>query len=186
MRYIVGLDVDELLRQFVRKTQEVYMRENPGHKVEEVTAYDLAPFFQIGKGIYKFFDVDHAKEIYEEADPFPGASDFTYALNEAGFGVWIITNQRRGNEVYTLNWLEKNHIYYDRVLFVGEKDRVMVDALVDDSVEKLVNSAKNGFTAPIAIDRPWNQAWTGARAFGFADCFGKVINVLASRGGSLE
>lgn len=164
----IGLDVDELLRRFVDKTVEVYRREFPDHWVNPVTMYDLHPSFQIGRGIYNFFNVDHAREIYEDAEVFAGAVEFVDEIKSMGLKVLAITNQKRGNEAYTINFLDKHFgQLIDNILFLKEKEMVMVDMMVDDCTENLVRVSKNNHTIPIAISRSWNKDWQGYRCENF-------------------
>lgn len=163
----IVVDTDELLRQFVLQLQIQYAKDFPDDWTKEVTGYALDPFFQIGKGIVPYFNEYRAQEIYENAPPFDGAKLFVEELRK-NHEVWVASNQKQGNEIYTLKWYEKHAIEYDGLAFTRDKHLIKCDILIDDCTDNLLK-AQRAKIVPIAIARPWNTDWKGARAKSFKE-----------------
>lgn len=153
---IVAIDVDGVLRNFTDKLIEVYQRENPSHTVKPITAWDLSMFFHIGNDIWDFAFSKHAKEIFEDAHAYPGASSFTKHLIIMGHKIIIVTTQPRGNEVHTINWLIKNDIQYDSIAFTKDKHIIDADIFLDDSPDNIRKLREYGKFA-VVMRRPWNE-----------------------------
>lgn len=173
---LIKVDVDEVLRQFVKQLQRQYSIDFPNHFMDlNVTSYDLAPFFELGKDIRKYFNETRPKEIYTMAEAFMGAGHFMWLLQDAGHEVWAVSNQARGNEVFTLEWLYEKEIPCDSICFTRNKSALKGDVILDDCVDNL-RGAEKGCVA-IAMDRPWNQDWKGLRAKSLLHAF-EIIQSL--------
>lgn len=61
----------------------------------------------------------------------------------------------------TVNWLDKNNIFYHDICFVSKKDCINADILLDDAAHNLEHFSVNG--VGIAYDTPYNQMWNGLR-----------------------
>lgn len=169
---IIGVDIDEVLRMFVYQLQLQYKRDYPDHWMKEVTGYALDPFFQIGKEIVPYFNERRAQEIYTQAPAFLNAREFVEALME-NHDVWLISRQIMGNERFTFDWLEKEVIEYHSIAFTKDKQLIKCDILIDDCTDNLLK-AQRARIVPIAMARPWNRDWKGARA----NSFGDVLNAI--------
>ncbi len=169
------LDVDEVLRDFVGQLQRVYRSEFPEHVVKPITAWDLAQFFPIGKGIYPFAFEEHPQEIFGPVAPaYPGASEFVDELKLRGFRVQLATSQpNHATRIATLNWLDAHDIHFDALTFTSHKPDAHGQILVDDSMANLEDAALHGIRA-IAFDKPWNQEWRGERAVSYEEVLSLV------------
>lgn len=166
---VIGLDCDEVLRQFVKALQEKYHKDFPDHWMKPVTAWGLHPFFELGEKIYDYIWDAAVEEIFINAPPFPGAREFICDLQRLGHHVHIITAQpREPSRQATIIWFEKNNIPWDSFSFCSEKHRVDCDIYLDDRQETLEILKLHGKFA-VAMDRKWNEAWSGARVKSFKD-----------------
>jgi len=164
----IGIDIDGVLRDFCGQLKTVYNKVYPDHVISEITDYELSPFFPIGKDIYDFFQIRFPYEVFELAKPFPGAKEFVNSLRQNK--IVIITNQKRGNEIYTLNWLTMHGIYYDSIVFTKEKNIANIDVLIDDCDDNLKKA--NAF--PVCFAQNWNE-WSGIRTNDYKEII-KIIN----------
>jgi len=126
---------------------------------------------------------------------FDGAAQFTYQLMEEGYEVWLTTTRPYlrldGVDRDTREWLRRNEITYDKLLYDENKyhvmatrvDRDRVVGILDDEWQQLHN-AEAAFGAGRAIMRstPYNAAvgrdmWMGDRASRFSI----ALNLIANR-----
>ncbi|MBS3124558.1 hypothetical protein J4437_08085 [Candidatus Woesearchaeota archaeon] len=159
----IGIDIDGVIRDFFGKTEEVYFRKYPSHKLIRRDVYDISLWFPIGKEIYKFAFETHAKEIYTQSLLYENALDFMIKLRKNN-RVILVTNQpEKKLEGLTKEWLEIKDIPYDELIFTKDKSEFIGDCLLDDHTANLERVARVGNSKPICFDRPWNQDWKGPR-----------------------
>lgn len=163
----IGIDIDGVLRDFCGQLKHVYSKVYPDHVVGEITDYDLSQFFPIGKEIFDFFQIRFPYEVFELAKPYPGAKEFVNNLRSNK--IIMVTTQKRGNEIYTLNWLTMHGIYYDSIIFTKDKNIANIDILIDDCDDNL----KRVNIFPICFAQNWNE-WSGMRT----DNYKEIINII--------
>ena len=159
----IGIDIDGVIRDFVNKTEEVYFREYPSHKLIRRDVYDFSLWFPIGKEIFKFIYETYSKEIFTQAQPYENAFDFMIKLR-GGNCVILVTNQLTRNlEELTKKWLEIKNISYDKLMFTKDKSEFIGDYLLDDCTANLERIRQERNSIPVCFDQPWNQDWKGLR-----------------------
>lgn len=157
-----AIDIDGVLRDFVGSLLVQYAKDFPYHEVDHINEWDLHKFFPIGKSIYDYAFNVKAKEIFENAPMFPGAREFIDDLRVRGHHVCLLTQQPRGKEIHTLNWLYESGIPYDSIAFSAEKGLFDFELILDDAEHNLRAVRAAGKRA-ICFDRPYNQNWDGER-----------------------
>ena len=174
----IGLDIDGVLRDQVRAFTECYLKHYPEHRdqIKPVTAWDMHLFYPLGKEIYKKWFGEWVKECMEDAEPYDGAVEFVKALKALGHKVYLVTNQPRGTERYTLAWIDRHQFEHDGVFFCSNKRLIGVDMLLDDGEHNL-NAVDQFITTPVCFDQPWNQNWPMARVKSY-DEFLSVLPAL--------
>ncbi len=160
----LGIDIDGILRNFVSSVERVYKEHYPEHKVLDRSDYDLKTWFPIGGKIYDFVFKDNVKEIYLYAKSYPHAVRFMEYLGDLGYKVTIVTSQPNEDCIYyTKKWLEKNEVYYDKLIFESQKAEVKeIDVLLDDSTKNLNEFAETDRLA-VCMNRSWNKDYEGPR-----------------------
>lgn len=147
--------------------------------------YDINP----GRRLHEFMNVPHS--VYRECKlayrqgglkrfmpVYPGASELTRNIRNEGAEVWICTTRpylRLDNiDPDTREWLRRNGIYYDAVIFEGifHEDgtkvtkyedlvrQVGIDrivAAVDDLPEQTADAFSNGIKRVYIRSQPYNQ-----------------------------
>lgn len=165
MKFVIGVDIDGVLRNFDGSLARVYKAHYPEHVVREVSDWDIHKFYPIGDDIYRFAFEEHGNEILLEADPYQGAEWFIHELEGRGHRVIFVTTQPANLRHPTLSWLALNGFNDQQVCFLSDKGLARVDILLDDHIKNL-RSVKLD-TIPVAFDRPWNSSWDGERVHSF-------------------
>jgi hypothetical protein len=178
---IIGIDCDEVLREFCAALIKRYKKDFPARRVLPITKYELNTSFPDGPNMQDYFcSKGIAEEIYLGADLVPGAREFIWQLRLRGHRVHVVTCQPRKGEVdpcpLTMEWFARNQIPWDDMSFVKDKWKVDCDLYLDDSLYHLEPLRDHGKKA-IAMDRPWNQDWAGDRIHNF-DEFYKYLEQL--------
>src|SRR3989338_6545109 len=82
MKMKIGIDIDDVIRDFVGKLKEIYFREYPSHKLIKEDVWNMSLWFPIEKEIYKFAFETYAKEIYIQARTYENALEFLIKLRK--------------------------------------------------------------------------------------------------------
>ncbi|MFQ5772697.1 MAG: hypothetical protein ACE5HX_19335, partial [bacterium] len=129
----LGIDVDGVLRNFVTSLINNYKADFPGHVIRPITDWGLEKFFPLGEAIYDYMYRIRPEEIFRYASLYKGAKTMMVDLQGDGHKLWVLTNQPRGTEKYTLDWLQEFGIPYDQICFVDQKHLIDCDIYLDDS-----------------------------------------------------
>lgn len=164
-RFVFGIDIDGVLRNFDGSLARVYAREFPDHVVPEVSDWDLHKFYPIGDDIYHFAFELHGHQIMCDAEPYQGAKWFIREIERRYHRVVLVTTQPANLRESTLVWLRRRGLQDLQLCFLSDKGLANVDFLLDDHIKNL--NAVRIPTIPIAFDRPWNHAWLGERVHSF-------------------
>lgn len=169
---IVALDVDGTLgnyhKHFLSFAENWFGREMPD-------PLDINP----GMELYRFMGVTltqyrEAKLAFRQGGwkrwmpVYPGASELTLAIQEAGAEVWICTTRpylRLDNiDPDTREWLDRNGIMYNAVLFGDQKYTELkrqaykrVAAVLDDMPKMTWQAFRLGFAPVYLMDQPYNR-----------------------------
>ncbi len=176
----ISIDVDGVLRDFVGKLEEVFDRVypftcDPANWHIPVTKYDIAEFFSIGDEIHDFAFKDHAREIFLEAKPYPGAMEFMDKLFRDHTIIIATAQSNTSLIMYTTEWLDLHSIpYHEFYATLNGSKNVQADILLDDYTKNLVNFEGYGKGA-ICMDRPWNQDWKGHRVYTFEEFIDRYV-----------
>ena len=171
----VGIDLDEVVRDFVGSLNRWYAIDHPDHWIKEITEWNLAPFYPIGAGINEYAFEQRAKEILEGAEVCKGAIEMLEALKARGCEVWIINAPaRRGHELFACNWLAEHKIPYNHLAFTVKKYRIDCHVYLDDGQHNLEALRDSGKFA-VAWTKPWNKGWVGPRVSSY-DRFLELID----------
>lgn len=171
MKPVVALDIDGTLGDyhghFLRFAEQWYGRPMP--LAEENPGLPLHQFMKSSKEKYRRCKLAYRQGGMKRSMPvYPGASDLTRVIRKAGAQVWICTTrpylQLSNIDPDTREWLRRNRIQYDGVLYgqhkyrdlakeVGRENVVLV---ADDLPEMCTQAISQGFTT-VLRDQPYNQ-----------------------------
>ena len=167
----VGLDVDGVLRRWVEGAISTYKLDFPNDYVtpyEEWHDWELTNYFPDYKGnIKNYIFQSRAREIYVNSQVADGVHNFIQDLRSLGHKIIIVTAQKdKLLQDLTIEWLQKNEIYYDEIYFLMNKSEAPIDILLDDYIYNLDEvQSKNIYG--IAFYQPWNHSWHGMTIYSF-------------------
>jgi len=159
-RLTVAIDVDGVLRNNLQTMVDIYNKEfNDNKLVDDIKDFRTEVSFpkiesETGKTASYWLFQEHSKEMFLDAKPFECVREDIKRLRGIA-DVVIITYQKSFiNKKHTLEWLEKNGIEYDGLMFIKDKTKLICDYLVDDNDWNFLGSnAVHG----ILIDAPYNK-----------------------------
>ncbi len=178
MKQRIGIDVDGVLRDFCQalvRAIKTYHPEYIKDEYDETTEPTMEPesgmvtdwylennFNCTKKELQQIYWYDQAKWIMGNGRPFEeNVRTLKYWMKHINKEWVCITSQKEHARHYTLSWLGKHELNFDKVVFVKGSDKwqVDVDYLIDDSPAnynywKDGRQDEDGF---ILLDRPYNQ-----------------------------
>jgi len=178
MNQRIGIDVDGVLRDFCHGLVRAIKRYHPEYLkngYDETIVPTMEPesgmitdwylennFNCTKKELQQIYWYDQAKWIMGNGRPFEeNVRTLKYWMKHINKEWVCITSQKEHARHYTLSWLGKHELNFDKVVFVKGSDKwqVDVDYLIDDSPAnynywKDGRQDEDGF---ILLDRPYNQ-----------------------------
>jgi|GEM_PF-2050580 len=183
---IVFIDIDGVLRNFVAKMKEIFLRDFPHEHIIREDRYDLREWTSIKDRIFPWVtDTDSARIIFTEAPEHPRSMIvFLSWLNrsDGGFPKFFIVTHQIGLRVeWTRFWLKQRSIWgkipvfytFDKpgiMKFIIEQQNVITETMIeprhcillDDNIKELQGAEAIGIDT-LCIDRTWNQEWPGPK-----------------------
>ena len=175
-RQRIGIDVDGVLRDFchglisaVKRYHPEYLKGGYDESTEPtmegglIMEWHLEKNFNCSKeDLQQIYWYDHSKWIMGNGRPFKeNVRTLKYWIKHINKEWVCVTSQKEHARHYTLSWLGKHELNFDKVVFAKGKDKwqVDVDYLIDDSPAnynywKDGRQDEDGF---ILLDRPYNQ-----------------------------
>lgn len=167
---IVGVDIDGVLAQYPKNFVD-FINDQLGtdHDVSEVTSYDIYDDLGIPLELGLKLKDEYRQTGQKRFIPVhEGAEEFLRSLHEAGYKVVLLT--ARPYEKYkrivadTMEWLDKNNLYYDALVFGENKHEILLDKYDPDQIEFFVDDVL-GNAEDISrlgvkcylMDAPYNQ-----------------------------
>lgn len=172
----IGIDIDNTLTEVQEKLNEaaytyaVSLGKNlEGYdklmQDEKNDGTEYAKRFQFNYEELKYFLKDIQENITNNAIPRKNAKEVIDKLKNDGHQIYIIT--ARDSEfynnpyVYSKNWLDKNKIYYDKLIVnAREKSAVCkrenIDLYIDDQLENCLNILNAGIQTIMITDKKYD------------------------------
>lgn len=125
------------------------------------------------------FDFLHRQGVLEERmfrrlDLIEGAAETLWRLSDAGVWIRIITHRLYQNWSHkivvfdTVEWLDRTHIPYRDICFLGAKPEVEADLYVDDSPFN-ISALRSAGNEAIVFDQTYNRGMADPRASTWLD-----------------
>jgi 5'(3')-deoxyribonucleotidase len=176
---VLKIDVDGVIRNIISTMIELYNKQfEENLTVSDIKDYNVNVSFpkclsENSELASDFFFVDNAESVFLNSSPCNGAKDAIDMLHRAGHKVIICTWQNTfESKLFTLEFLEKNKIYYDDICFLKDKSLIKSDLIVDDNPEFL---DKDNSDKKICIEAPYNKDYTCEK---FDSLYSFVIHFL--------
>ena len=176
MKYIIGVDVDGVIRDFSHDLYMVIKKNYPDwikpgsenvYSVEEIrremTDWDLENNFDAEiTDIKRVYREEHAETILAKGTPFVEDVDYLREQIRKDEHTFVaVTSQHPVCCHHTLTWFGKQELGFSSVYFKKGRKKWMVecDFLIDDSPNNYYawRSGRGSDEKYILFDRPWNE-----------------------------
>ena len=176
MKYIIGVDVDGVIRDFSHDLYTVIKKNYPDwikpgsenvYSVEEIrremTDWDLENNFDAEiTDIKRVYREEHAETILAKGTPFVEDVDYLREQIRKDEHTFVaVTSQHPVCCHHTLTWFGKQELGFSSVYFKKGRKKWMVecDFLIDDSPNNYYawRSGRGTDEKYILFDRPWNE-----------------------------
>lgn len=174
----IGIDIDGVLQnlyKFIIEEGMKYCKENNKGELVNPNSYNTPEIYGWDDKTDTDFWVKNIFSYAEEGEVIPKASENLKKLKQDGHTLCIITARWLGNaETSSLfqenvgdkmrntvkEWLARNDIIYDNIIFSGEdKSKYIIenniDVMIEDSPRNLIDLSK--ITKMICVDWPYNR-----------------------------
>ena len=133
------IDTDGVIRNFADSLKREWVKKYPKKKLLPFDRYELWECMSITKKRWeRFVYQERAKEIFLNADPYPGALGFLKDLYVRGYRIVLASSQDNHKlEKITMDWYDKHKIKYDEVLFIKDKCDYNCDLLIEDTFSQI-------------------------------------------------
>lgn len=203
---VVALDIDGTLGDyhghFLAFAEKYVGRSMPGP--EEINpGLPLWKHMRVSRATYRAAKLAFRQGGFKRFMPaYPFAADLTANIRKVGAEIWICTTRpylRLDNiDPDTREWLRRNRIKYDAVLFGDNKYRELVRqvgidrvaAVADDLPEQIIRADHAGISSIFLMDQPYNKGWEEGgkewypkvvdRVFGLEELNQKIEKVLGN------
>ena len=171
-------DLDGVIRDLHVGLEKIYKEKYPDHWTKAITSWGLAPFFQIGDGIYKFFSLDYALEIAKASPPFRNSVQVLEKLKKR-HQIYVITYQpTKPMKEGAFWWVSKYIPFIDGIIFEKKEKKTdwTFDLLIDDyapTVQKAINLNRRAYV----LNRPWNVHYDLPRIFKLEELF-EIVGLI--------
>jgi 5'(3')-deoxyribonucleotidase len=153
----VGIDIDGVLRDFVKKTMELSRLE--GLDFSRPKDYGYINTLEIdGKPLRNKIWGEWQQEIFEDSPIISFAKKgYDNFVNDDQFEVYIVSAQRKGTEHHTDKWLEKNGFNkHQNNIYTFKKREAPCQILIDDKPEN-VQDYKDNLREGYLVECSYNQ-----------------------------
>lgn len=167
---IVGVDIDGVLADYPRSFVEFINKElGTDFDPDKITNYniyeELGLSTELGMELKDKYRQSGQKRFIPVID---GAKEMLHGLRDLGYKIVLLTARpyKKYNRIFpdTMEWLEKNGLVYDAIIFDENKEERLlkefganrVDFFIDD-VAGNANSISNLGVKCFLVDRPYNQ-----------------------------
>ena len=168
----IGIDVDGVLRDFchgliraVKSYHPEYLKDDYDESMEGglIMDWHLENNFNCTKkDLQQIYWYEHAKWIMGNGRAFKeNVRTLKYWMKHINKEWVCVTSQKEHARHYTLSWLGKHELNFDKVVFAKGKDKwqVDVDYLIDDSPTnyRYWKDGRQDEDTFILLDKPYNQ-----------------------------
>ena len=163
---IIKIDVDGVIRDIVSKMCEIYNEEFATNEEEKIYPcniinYDVNKSFPLiyDKLLVKpsdYFFLYRGKDVFENSNVFDEVGKAIHSLRLKNHKVVIVTWQFNENNMKsTIDFFNRNDLFYDDICFTKDKWMINGDYLIDDNPMFILDEKDKA--KKIIIDRPYNQ-----------------------------
>jgi 5'-nucleotidase len=174
--FIFGVDLDGVCADYTLALREVVAAERgvapeslPLERGWDFAEWGLTP--TDFERLHQAAILEH--RMFRTMPVIEGAAEALWRLSDAGVWIRIITHRLYVNWGHavavadTVEWLDKAHIPYRDLCFLGAKPQVEADCYVDDAPHNVLALRASGAHV-VVFDQPYNRDLPGPRAADWA------------------
>lgn len=197
----IGIDIDGVLtdvRQFIIEEGLKYCEKNKKGKLVNINGFNSDDIFDWGKEADTDFWVKNIFYYAENNPVIEGASENIQKLKDDGHKIYIITARwlttDEADELFegnpgekmrntVKNWLAKNNIIYDKLIFSGS-DKLNsiiennIDVMIDDSPKNVMQLSQ--FTKVLCYNWTYNREVEGKNIYrcnNWNETYSKIVEL---------
>ncbi|MCK4787856.1 MAG: hypothetical protein KAV87_29145 [Desulfobacteraceae bacterium] len=154
----IGIDIDGVIVDLVSAMLPI-LSESCGYGVThaDITEYDIGKALKIEGQMAYIWKAVYNDAFLINAPAIKGALD---GLNRiSNHAIILITGRPQKTQIATEQWLGKNFIKYDRLIFSQQGKHIYhddIDMFIEDQYEEACNMVAAGIPT-ILFNQPWNQ-----------------------------
>ena len=189
----IGIDIDGVLtdlEQFQLDYGSKFAYEKGKSKIINVNGYELNNIYDLTNEEYDEFWDKYFLEYAKNEKPRKYADEIIKKLKEDGHEIYIITaryftenDKKRANttiEMTIIDWLKKNDINYDKIIFSPENKEDIckenqIDLMIEDAPYNVKNLSK--IIPVLCFDAGYNKECSGEniiRCYSWYDIYSKI------------
>ncbi len=165
----IGIDIDGVMTdvlKFIKEKGKIFLNR----EIVDENGLDISDIFAVDKSLEEDFWNEYFLEYLKTAPALEGVGKITRRLKEEGNNIYVVTaryfhpeyDMKDEEELHdiTKNFLKKNGIYYDELIFakppkIKEVENLKIDAFIEDTPSNIHKLAK--VTEVLIMDAPYNR-----------------------------
>jgi len=194
----IGIDIDDVISSFSNAMLKEYLKHDKTLRntgiINENANYIRKEMFDWNKEEEERFYKENIERIAINLKPIRNAKIYIDKLKQDGNEIYIITGRDNGEytnpKEMTEKWLEKYHIYYDKLIFTNaynknekaeECIKNKIDIMIDDNVETLKNIKQVGVKV-LLMNKRFNTNETELeRVSSWKEIYSKISNLYPKK-----
>jgi len=194
----IGIDIDDVISSFSNAMLKEYLKHDKTLRntgiINENANYIRKEMFDWNKEEEERFYKENIERIAINLKPIRNAKIYIDKLKQDGNEIYIITGRDNGEytnpKEMTEKWLEKYHIYYDKLIFTNaynknekaeEYIKNKIDIMIDDNVETLKNIKQVGVKVLLMNKRFKKNETELERVSSWKEIYSKISNLYPKK-----
>lgn len=186
MSLIIGVDLDEVVAQYVSGIREHMVTRNNVPADQVATLYpeiDTYEFDNWGEDFSKNFANYHGEAveagIYATLKAYEHASEMLWKLSDEGYHIRIITSRfvKKNQHAFVMwttgQFLDANNIPFRDIAFTSHKTEIYADVYLDDAPKNIKAFQEKG-SDYIIFDKAYNRGFEGDRVTNWLECYALI------------
>lgn len=188
----IGIDIDGVMTDvlaYIKEKGKIFLNK----PIVNEEGFDIADIFDVSKEVEDEFWSEYYGDYIKNVQARENVGEITQKLKKEGNNIFVITsryvkpdygfNSEEEHYRITENFLEKNGIYYDELIYakqpkVKEANEKKIDIFIDDSPTNIMALSK--VTRVFIMDEPYNRrcyAKGAVRVRDWQEIYGEVQKI---------
>ena len=192
----IGIDIDNVISNFDEVLKKEFLEHDKALRntgIVDDNLYITSGMFDWSKEEIRDFYYPNVERIAKSLSLIDGSKEYIDKLKSDGHFIYIITGRDNGEYSnpfeMTKEWLNKNNIYYDELIFTNGKDKKSkaraclennIDIMIDDSVSMCKSCLDNGIVS-LLMDKPCNRSSNITRVYNWKDIYNFISSYRDNR-----